>query len=456
MKTKILILFIGLFTALSCTDEFFEAKSDRSLVIPASIADLQAMVNNTGFYEFFPSLSVIGVDDYYVFTEVWQSLTGIPPNSYVWAADPYQGANVNDWNLRYRQILVTNTVLEEIEKITPSASELNEWKSVKGQAMFHRAYNYYSLSQIFTLPYNIENASANLGLPLRLQSDIEAQVPRSSLQQTYDQILADLTGALPLLPAHEIPNNTVGKFRPSKCTGYALLSRIHLSIENYDLAGKYADSCLALYDVLIDYNSIANSTTYPIPQLNAEVLLHATLSNSSLNSPVTRNRVDTMLYAMYEENDLRKVLFFQPQAIGHTFRGSYNGSLSFFSGLATDEIFLNRAESRARLGDVAGAMADINTLLVNRYEENTYIPKTANSSSEALDIVLAERRKELLTRGLRWSDLRRLNQDPARATTVVRKLGDDVYELPPNDNRYAWPIPDYEIEISGIEQNSRN
>jgi len=68
---------------------------------------------------------------------------------------------------------------------------------------------------------------------------------------------------------------------------------------------------------------------------------------------------------------------------------------------------------------------------------------------------LKERRKELLFRGLRWTDLRRLNLDPRFAVTLARNVSGQIYSLPPEDPRYAWPIPDDEIQASGIPQNPR-
>ena len=69
-------------------------------------------------------------------------------------------------------------------------------------------------------------------------------------------------------------------------------------------------------------------------------------------------------------------------------------------------------------------------------------------------LILLERRKELLMRGLRWMDLKRLNMEGA-AITLTRTVNGQVYTLPPNDLRYALPIPEDVIAISGMQQNPR-
>ena len=118
-------------------------------------------------------------------------------------------------------------------------------------------------------------------------------------------------------------------------------------------------------------------------------------------------------------------------------------------------MYLNRAESYARTGKVANGLKDLNSLLLNRWNKNkTYVPLTAMNTEEAISLILRERRKELLMRGLRWLDLKRLNKMGANIT-LERELGNNRFTLLPNDNRYALAIPEYVIQLSGIPQNPR-
>jgi len=64
-----------------------------------------------------------------------------------------------------------------------------------------------------------------------------------------------------------------------------------------------------------------------------------------------------------------------------------------------------------------------------------------------------ERRKELIFRGLRWSDLRRLNMDTRFAVTLKRKVNNKEFLLLPKDARYTLQIPISVIKSSGIQQN---
>ena len=100
-------------------------------------------------------------------------------------------------------------------------------------------------------------------------------------------------------------------------------------------------------------------------------------------------------------------------------------------------------------------MADLNALLVSRWRTGTYVNKTAATAPDALAIVLTERRKGMVMRGTRWSDLRRLNQDVRFAKALSRTVNGRVYTLPPNDPRYTILIPQEAITNSSLPQNRR-
>src|SRR3546814_92404 len=138
-----------------------------------------------------------------------------------------------------------------------------------------------------------------------------------------------------------------------------------------------------------------------------------------------------------------------------TFKGSYSGINGFFVGLATDELWLIRAECRIRIGDFEGGISDLNHLLRHRMDNRYFEPVAPNNVENALDRILMERRKELFFRGVRWEDLRRLNKDDRTASTIRRKVGGQLYELPSDDPRWVWPIPDNVVDLSGLQQNPR-
>src|SRR5690606_3072803 len=96
----------------------------------------------------------------------------------------------------------------------------------------------------------------------------------------------------------------------------------------------------------------------------------------------------------------------------------------------------------ARLGNPDGAMSDLNRLLSFRFTPEGFEPIKGDIDPEALlELVLSERRKELVYRGRRWGDLKRFAKDPNLAKPLKRILGEQVYTLPIDSRLWVWPIP---------------
>jgi len=435
--------------------DFLNAKPASDLFIPTTLEDFQSILDRDAINE-TPNLGELSSDSYYLFTYTfWQGITPKERNAYIWAADTYQGTgNIGDWNVPYQQVFAANVVLDGIDKVPVTSTNQQQWSAVKGAAYFVRAYAFYNLAQIFAPVYDSATAAADLGIPLRLTPNAEEPSIRASVKATYDQILSDLANAYPLLPA-DIPLNN--RNRPSQPAVMAMLARVYLGMRVYDKAGTSADNCLKLYNTLIDYNTVL-SITPPFPRPNMEVLYQSRMlssSNNVLKSTASNCVIDSGLYGSFDNNDLRRQLFFNINGAGlPNVKNTYTGSFLCFSGLATDEMYLTRAECYARAGNTQAAMSDLNTLLQNRWKTGSFTNLTATGPAQALALVLGERKKELFFRGLRWTDLRRLNKDGYNIV-LTRVLNGQIYQLLPGDLRYVFPIPPDVITLSGIAQNPR-
>jgi len=446
-------IFFSAVILLSACTEKLDIKPDQSLIVPETVADFQAMLDNVETLNaYMPSYGEAGADNYYITDARYNALsTNGERSTYTWGKDIFPVNDIAlDWTYGYVRINYCNLVLEGLEQLTAGAGSM-EYNHVKGAALFFRALSFYTLAGEFCKPYDSSTAVADPGLPLRTTSDIQTIYQRASLKATYEQVLSDLAAAANLLP--DMP---AFKTRPSKAALYGLLARIHLSLKNYPEALGYVSKSLAIYRQLLDYNTLDTNSTLPFDRFNDEVLLFAKLSTTGLLR-MSAMIVDSTLYKQYHDNDLRKSLFFRNGMDNvKLFKGTYCGnSLQHFGGIAVDEMYIIRAECYARLGDAIRAMTDLNTLLRTRWKSGTYMDMTATDPDDALEKVLIERRKELLFRGLRWVDLRRLNKDARFAKTLTRIINGAVFQLPPDDPRYVYPIPEDEIRHSGIEQNVR-
>ncbi|RKR83333.1 SusD-like starch-binding protein associating with outer membrane [Mucilaginibacter gracilis] len=449
-KISITLSFIIiLFTA--CTKGYLDIKPDKSLVVPQTLKDFQALLDNTDVMNInMPSLQEISSDDYYIKDASYQSVTvAMYKNSYTWNKDIYAGSpDVSDWNYRYRQIFYANIVLEGLDKLGASEQADPQFAAEKGSALFYRAFSLFQVAQLFCKPYS-STASTDPGVPVRTESDINQVSARGTVAETYAQIITDIKSSINLLP----PTVSV-KTRPNQTAAFGLLARVYLAMGDYSGALTNADAGLKQYPTLLNYNNLSKTASFPFQRYNDEVIFHSTMLSTSMSN-VSRLIIDTILYKTYKTNDLRLQLFFRVSSGVNTYKGSYSGASQFFNGITTDELYLTRAECYARQNNKDAALADLNTLLVKRWVSGTFTPYTAATADEALTFILQERRKELLYRGLRWSDLRRLNQDSKYAVILNRNLNGTTYTLMPNNARYVFPIPDLVIQLSGIEQNAR-
>lgn len=438
MQTRHALYTILLLTTLTTAckkSAFLDARPDSSISVPTSIADCQALMDNdnvmNGYGTYgYPSLGETGSDDYYVNSTFYSQYTPTDQNAVIWAADIYADPEVNDWDLPYRTVLYSKVVLDALGKLHPAVMELDSFNNAQGSAFFFRGFAYFQLAQIFTKPYD-EGVTDPLGLPLRQTSNIYEKFNRASVDSTYKQIIGDLSAAIPLLP--NLPPSIT---RPSRAAAYAMLARVYLSMRKYPNALLYADSSLQLRRELMDYNNVVPTGTLPFTRTNPEVIFGAAMFPTG-PCAIGRSFTDSLLLASYQPNDLRKTLFFNRER----FIGFYDEDGYAFCGLATDEMYLTRAECYARTGNIDAAMNDLDSLMIKRMSTGTFTPYMAVDANDALQQILQERRKELLYRGLRWTDLRRLNKDDSTATTLTRTVAGTIYTLPPNDPRYIYQIP---------------
>lgn len=446
-----------LLSSAGCTKDWLDIKADKMQAIPISLTDFQALLDYTSaMNNYYPGLGEIASDGHYVGEATWQgSVSDLQRNAYTWSHNlPYIRA-FYDWNYNYSRILTCNIILEGLESAAPSdESSADQRRHIKGQALFQRAMSFYGLAITFAPPYSLDS-HAELSIPLRLSSDISSASVRSTVQETYDRIIEDLLEAKELLPV-----SPVYLTRASKTAVFGLLARCYLSMGKYEEANTFSDSCLSLYSALLDFNDLSTSANF-VGLFNKEVLFHNTIYGGTSHNTITTNcRIDSGLVAQYDPNDLRREIFFKQNSDGTiSFKGNYNNTATtLFFGLATDEMYLIRAECNARAGRVEEAMRDLNDLLRTRWRKDesgqtTYVDQAVANADEALDLILAERKKELILRGLRWSDLRRLNQEERFKTTLTRTIGGQTYTLEPNSYKYTFPIPDDIIEMTGMPQN---
>ncbi|WP_430908342.1 RagB/SusD family nutrient uptake outer membrane protein [Maribacter sp. 2-571] len=310
--------------------------------------------------------------------------------------------------------------------------------AILAEAHAIRALAYFDLLRIFGEFYD---ESSQFGLPLFLEpipnNDFN-QIPdltRSTVAQTYDQILADLDTAIQLSDGNADPE------RMNFFASLSLRARVNLYRKNYAAAFADADRVITEGGYILeeDLNDVYD-TTDPSGESIFEVVF-GNQDQSSYNSFTIRRdeyNVDATLLEFFEEGDARSALFTVARGRDRTAKYPDNTNANNAKVFRLPELYLIRSEAAVFANnDPDAGTADLNIL---RTRAGLADLGTFADTEAYLDALLYERRAELNFEGHRFFDLIRTD----RSATVLGL----------EDFRRILPIPRAELQVSeNLEQN---
>lgn len=453
MKTTYILLFIALlgFLCQSCSD-YLDAKPSRSLVVPSSLDDYQSLMDaEQRGMNYYPIIGAISSDDNVFGNALLERLSFSLRAVYLWEKETYMPDEGDaNWSFPYQKIFYANVVLDGLRDYqSENAGEAQRMTELEASAKFYRAMGHFEVLMHFAEPFD-PASSGQMGIPVRLTSDVNIKVGRSSMREGFDEIIRDLAHGAQHLP--EMPTIPT---RPSQWAANAMLGRVFLAIHDYESAFEFSKRALDMKNDLMDYKSLESGLPYSFEIFNPEVIFYQRQLSSNFTTNA-ENFVNPELVELYDSTDLRPLFFFRVSGIEDrlNFRGNYTGDFYHFGGIATDEVVLNLAESASRLGDEAAALQALNYLLENRMKSGFEGIKDL-SGQDLLRKIVLERRKELPYRGIRWLDLKRHNLYPELAVTLSRNFNEGTNSLEPEDSRYTFLIPPAELNLNPMPQNER-
>lgn len=147
------------------------------------------------------------------------------------------------WERCYHGIAAANHVLVKIEEFEKDGRG-NEVTAQKGEALLIRAYNHFTLVNMFSRHYRGAELSKNdQGIPYVTEPEKTVQVSydRISVAEVYEKIEKDLLEGLPLIDdaSYEVP-----KYHFNKKAANAFAARFFLYKRQYDLVETYATVAL--------------------------------------------------------------------------------------------------------------------------------------------------------------------------------------------------------------------
>lgn len=445
----------GVLVCTSACRKYVEIPPEQVKVL-STAADYQQLLYNSTTIDPAYYYPIFSGDDAGSNETNWQAgQNSTTASVYTWSDKMYGSTEEDvDWLNAYKRIFIYNTIINGVFK---SSGTDQDKQLALSSALVHRAFDYFNLVNIYAKQYDATTATTDPGVPLLLEPNFLGDLTRASVQKVYDQIKADLTAAIPALPASPDFNSN-----PSKVSAYAIMSRVLLNTREFNEAERFADLSLAIKSTVLDLNTYKVSTaTYPTKINNPEELLMKRTIQFPVGFPISADAE-----SMYDKtNDLRYTIYTTAGATlpNPTFTVSrgYNKSRitsdGGYLGPSVPETILIKAECEARANNIAIVLTLLNDFRKKRYNNAAaYVNLTAISSDAALHLVIDERKREFVARGFRWFDQRRLSKDAGFVSTITRVFKGVTYTLEPGSNRYTYPIADKYIALNPeISQNPR-
>lgn len=376
------------------------------------------------------------------------------------------GSGVGGWNTWYQIVNDANFVLAGIDGLQGDATQKSQ---IKAEALFLRGLSFHNLARIYSYEPGREVNGFNLGIVLRTEPtqrpEQASAKARATNVETYTQIKSDLNETINLFSQAGV--NTRSVYFANLVAAQALLARVYLYERNW--AQAEATATAALSNAGTNTNAARLTTTadhvgsfarIPNPESFFEISIDPNTEGLGVNNAINAIYTPAQWFdvvasaeflALFEANDVRQQLYPQVSA---TNRIRYTIKFNGTSGNYTDnvpviryaEVLLIRAEARAEQGNLAGALADLNTL---RAARGASAQAAFTSQAAAVTAILNERRRELGFEGHRWFDLKR------KGLPLTKPAATGVGTIPADDYRFLDDIPTDQVQLSKgtLQQN---
>ncbi|MBQ0023771.1 MAG: RagB/SusD family nutrient uptake outer membrane protein [Prevotellaceae bacterium] len=459
---KIILPLVALAATFTSCDNYIDITPKGALTIDSAYTYLELVANPMRCY--YPSSFAYLSDD------LWAKESKIIGNESVShdainftfneAADRTLVADNNLYENMYSDILRCNLIISNIDA-APGTDEVR--KLAKAEARCIRAFNHFLAVNTYAKAYDPATAATDGGVCVMDHYTLEDSPRKSTVAQTYDFIIRELEECVP-----ELQKEPLNIYHPNLAFGWALLSKVYLFHRDWAKAEEAANNSLAINKKLADYNLIeANGGVARYREFadanNPEVLSYMWMGSGWTNEAATYYAygiISPELISLFEPNDLRYSLFFRQS--GTTITNYYdegsgaaiwtpaNTTARFTHmtvGMRTAEVYLILAEACARQSKLPDAIKNINIVRACRLKGNYELPQPS-SQHDMMELIITERRKELLFGFHRFFDLKRFNLEPEYAKTITRKfpvvtktVEQKTYTLQPNSPLYIIPFP---------------
>lgn len=350
--------------------------------------------------------------------------------------------NLGLWSSAYNIIYMCNSVIDGLDRYIGVSTEMKD--KLKGEVQFIRAFTYFYLVNLYG------------EVPLIQSTDYQKNTlaTRNGIEEIYKAIISDLENAISTLGSYYEDGERI---HVNKITAMALLARVHLYLENWELAEKYSTEVInrkANFGLLSNLDEVffANSkeSIWQVSPAGRGTLSHVTNEASVfiLTNPPPQSQQPIVLTddvtSLFAENDIRYehwigVFHGENESYYYPYKYKINNSesiIEYSTLLRLAEQYLIRSEARTYQGKLTGGIADLDKI---RERANlTLIAKLKPNidKEDLLDSIQIERQRELFSEwGHRWLDLKR-----TRMASKVLSAKKEFWK----DTDVLFPIPEQE------------
>jgi hypothetical protein len=399
------------------------------------------LASNSYYGSNYPSLSYLSAGDIQ-----WSGSQSDPSEIAKHLTSATNGNVQSAWTAIYRTISQANYIIDKVPGVADPLLTTATRNQYLGEAYFVRALAYFDLARGW--------GGVQLILKPTYASTDNTGIPRSSVADTYAQVLKDLNSAEALVPTG------VNRNRVTLRTVQALKARFYLYQKSWLLAEQSATAVIGdntNYSLVAPYSAFFANNAVTTNESVFELAYTTSNTNGHSNwwlPPALGGRRE------WSPNDALVALLNNP-AIGgnrNALLGQtappgnlWYGKLYYRNPLGTDpayvirvaELYLIRSEARAQQGNLTGpnsAQSDLNAV-------RSRAGVAASTAATLPDILLAlekERQVEFPFEADRWFNL--VRTDRAQAVLAL-----------PDKHLYLFPIPYNETlvdpQLGGANRN---
>lgn len=394
-------------------------------------------------------------------------------------------SDVNDiWVALYASINKINVFLDNMDNGGDAVLDANVANNYRAEARLIRGITYYYLLQFYARPYWDGNGSKP-GLPLRLKGNTgpgNYDLARSSVADTYKQVLADLDFA-----EQNLPNNYSSAFlnttRAHKNSAIALKTRVYLSMRDYAKVITEANKLVPASAPFVASSGVGNKLEanfvdiFKSPYSSNESIFSMPFTNNDApGSALSRyylpgtgdggtatsngageyslNKVEGIYSSpLWVDTDARKSLTKIGTKTGKAWLTKFNQAspyIDYAPVIRYSEVLLNLSEAIARTTNTVDprSLALLNAVYSRSNQGSTLSASSFANVNAYLNRIIEERRIEFVGEGIRNGDIMRLG------LTIPAKSQHAIAAVPTDDPAYILPIPSNELILNNLMDNN--